>query len=154
MGKCERLEKIRFDLEAGKLGIARDRLNSLIKDFPGDQSLRVLMGDVNWRLGYPVEAGRYWYLLDNPTEAQSEAILTYTRCQEYSQERVLRGLRLGYEPDNVTKEMIRKRVKTLGAERAGSFGNRLWGIGCAVFVSLVFGLALVGVYTVLLWLTQ
>lgn len=66
--------KVDAKIAQGKLGAARDHLRCLLRMFPYDYELRIRLGDVNFQLGYPIEAGRFWIIVNEPTEIQKQCI--------------------------------------------------------------------------------
>lgn len=104
MPKDLTLERVKAEVAEGKLGIARDRLHGLLVTYPGDREIRTLLGEVYWKLGYPIEAGRFWFLVENPDEIQQEAIYRFLRDCRYSSTTVFRRLRVrGYPQDLISR---------------------------------------------------
>ena len=68
------MEKIESEIAEGKLGIARDRLHGLVLSFPCDMQLRSRLGDVYSKQGYPIEAGRFWFLDEDLTDEKRAAM--------------------------------------------------------------------------------
>ncbi|MBX3096310.1 MAG: hypothetical protein KF812_05555, partial [Fimbriimonadaceae bacterium] len=87
-------EKIAEDIATGRLGIARDRLRALLREVPNDLTVRDELGEVNLRLGYPVEAGRWWFLVPDPDERKQEAIRQFVESCNSNVAEILRKLEL------------------------------------------------------------
>lgn len=121
MGKIETLQKIEREVSEGKLGIARDRLHGLITSYPNDLSLRSGLGDIYAKLGYPREAGRYWFFDDPLTEEKREAIALFLKDCRYDPAVILRRLRLGGDVEQLSTKAAKARVKELieDCERRG-----------------------------------
>lgn len=163
MGKG--LDRVYADVEAGRLGIARDRLASLMRLDPTNLALRRLMGDINDRLGYPVEAGRWWFFEEAPSETQRNAIQTFCKANQFRLDLILRELRLRVLPDQFDDQRVRRRIEDMIAEcerlglktpdLAGKAHNPRFDvgmIGCALGGVIIVVLALVGLVTVFRWL--
>ena len=155
-------ERIEAEIAAGKLGIARDRLHGLVVSYPDDASLRSRLGDVYWKLGYPVEAGRFWFL-DAPLDREKQAAvdLFVESCNSHPV-KILRRLKLSSDLPGLEAE-ARTRLEDL-LSRAGATlppvetpaaetrdASSLWIIGCLVVFLLVLSLAIIGLATVLDW---
>ena len=61
------LQKVESDIRKGDYGKARDRLHGLLSTYPDNFFVRQKLGEVYWKLQFPVMAGRYWYLEENKT---------------------------------------------------------------------------------------
>ena len=159
-------QKIEQEIAEGKLGIARDRLHGLVVAYPSNLSFRSRLGDVYWRLGYPVEAGRWWFLDDSLTPEKQGAIDLFIRRWGGDPLAILRQLKLRAHPDDLTVEEARSKIAALVAEcearglKAVSFPTARvetkatfawWTVGCwAAFILFAF-LLVVGAGTVLHW---
>lgn len=113
MGKVETLEKIEREVAEGKLGIALDRLHGLSLTYPEDLSLRSRQGDIYSILGQPIEAGRCWILDEDSTEEKTEAIDVFLRSCNHHPVAILKRLRVRCEPDDLTTEAGRQKIKEL-----------------------------------------
>ena len=154
-------EKIEKEIAEGKLGVARDRLHGLVTSYPHDLELRSRLGDVYHKLGYPREAGRYWFLDPDPDDEKLTAISLFIAECNGDPSRILHRLKLRIHPDELKNSRIRQKVDALVAEcrKSGSpvpdwsgsssvakSGVRLWGYSCLaviVLCALVFGLGVV-----------
>lgn len=92
MPKEETLQKIDSEIADGKLGIARDRLRGLLSEYPTDLTLRSKLGEVNWKLGYPIEAGRFWFLEIEPDVLQQGAIDQFIKSCKGDRQTVLKRI--------------------------------------------------------------
>lgn len=95
--------KLKEDLEQGRLGSARDRLNGLVISFPDNLDLRRQLAEVYWKLGYPEHAGRFWFLEDMLDERQQGAVTAFLLSCRGDPELALKRLKL------------RMGIETLGA---------------------------------------
>lgn len=110
--RWEKLSQIDREIEEGKLGIARDRLQGLLKTYPADLTLRNKLGDVYLRLGYPIEAGRFWFLLSDPDERQQEAITAFLHSCGFQPEIILKRSRVpGVQHEGASLDDIRQAIR-------------------------------------------
>lgn len=58
------MERVRADLDQGRLWKARDRLHGLLQADPSNQEILGELGEVYFRMGDLPQAGRYWYLTE------------------------------------------------------------------------------------------
>ncbi len=79
MSKETVLSRIEADLQRGDLGKARDRLHTLVYNYPSDMALRARLADVYHRLQFPAMAGRYWYLEEHRTPEMETVIAAFER---------------------------------------------------------------------------
>ncbi|MBC8064216.1 MAG: hypothetical protein H7Y17_05255 [Chlorobia bacterium] len=107
------LEKVEKEIAEGKLGIARDRLHGLVQAHPFDLSLRTRLGDVYMKLGYPREAGRFWFLDENPEEEKLDAIALFIEECGGDPTRILRRLKLRFHPEDPIADEARRKVEAL-----------------------------------------
>ncbi len=77
MPKEQTLRIVENEINSGDLGKARDRLHGLISAYPDDLTLRSKLGDVYWKLHHPAMAGCYWYLDQDTSDSKSIAILAF-----------------------------------------------------------------------------
>jgi hypothetical protein len=106
------LARIEREISEGKLGIARDRLQGLVNEYPQDFSLRSKLGDVYWRLGYPVDAGRFWFFDSDPDEAKMVAVNAFLAVCK-SQDEVVRRLKLRCSEEELLKQVSKERIEEL-----------------------------------------
>ncbi|MEE8443576.1 MAG: DUF6584 family protein [Dehalococcoidia bacterium] len=79
MSKETVLSKVEADLHRGDLGKARDRLHTLVYDYPNDVALRTRLAEVYHRLQFPAMAGRYWYLNEHRTPEMEIVVAAFER---------------------------------------------------------------------------
>lgn len=116
MSKQSTLKVIEAEIAEGKLGIARDRLHGLVLSFPDDLALRSRLGDVCAKLGYPREAGRFWFLDEPLSEGKREAVEAFVRECGSDPAVILRRLRLRVEPDLLSTGAARQKVEWMVEE--------------------------------------
>lgn len=102
-------EKVEQEISEGKLGIARDRLQGLVRSYPLDFALRSRLGDVYSMLGYPRDAGKWWFLDEELTEEKNEAIDEFIRWCRNDPQIILRQLKLGFHPEELPSA-VRQRI--------------------------------------------
>jgi len=160
MGKVATLQKVEADIAAGKLGIARDRLHGLMSTYPNDMSIRSGLGDVYNRLGYPVEAGRWWFLDENLSEEKLTAVSKFVLSCNSDPVTILKKIRIRNQPDLLSEKAARAKVKEL-LEQCKAAGYELpkvnpskqtaeqnWKLtayGCLILAIAVMVFAVVGV---------
>jgi hypothetical protein len=71
------LVSIRSLISEGRTEEAKEKLLSLFLTFPPSDESPKEIGDLYWELGFHAMAGRYWYLIENPTEQMM------TACKEF-----------------------------------------------------------------------
>lgn len=153
-------QKIEEEIEAGKMGIARDRLHGLVLSFPEDLELRSRLGDVYWKLGYPVEAGRYWFLDPSLEGDKSAAVESFVRSCGSDAELILKRLRLRNDVEGLDVE-ARARLEDVLRRANASLppaprrvdeakdNSWVWIVGCATILLSVLTLTIIGAATVL-----
>jgi hypothetical protein len=160
----ETRKRIEEEIAEGKLGIARDRLHGLVLAYPDDMKLRSRLGDVYAKLGYPAEAGRFWFLdaeLDDEKRAAIDAFIL--RCDS-NPSNILRRLKIRCSPEVLTTAHARERVAQLvqDCEKRGykvpTFGptrdfvparSNWWlSFGCSLLAFVLITLLVVGAFTV------
>ncbi len=107
----EGLRRAEEDIASGHLGIARDRLHGLVVSFPDDLSLRIRLGDVYDQLGYPIEAGRLWFLEPDPTAHQLDAIQKFVKACRGDPDMIATNLKLRVEDNSPIVEAARERIE-------------------------------------------
>ena len=164
MGKVETLMRIEQELAEGKLGIARDRLHGLMLSYPDDMSIRSGLGDVYFKLGYPIEAGRCWFLEDAPSDEKLAAIASFVKDCKGDPSTILKRLKVRGQPDKLSEKAAREKVqalieecKTRGLE-VPAFQKQKSSIlatpnliGCWVVFGLVILFTLIGVGATIYW---
>lgn len=167
MSKKSTLQVIEAEIAEGKLGIARDRLHGLVLSYPDDLMLRSRLGDVYAKLGYPREAGRYWFLEETLTEVKREAVAAFVQECGADPAEILRRLRLRCAPEQISEITAKQKIEEMveacrrkGLEppeyrsspvlnvRHANLISALLLLGCALFTLM----ALVGIGTVVSWL--
>lgn len=166
MSKTSTLEKVEQEISEGKLGIARDRLHGLVQAFPSDLTLRSKLGDVYWKLGYPRQAGLYWFLEFSLDETKKEAVALFLDECEHDPSIVLKRLKLKCSPNDLVDDArvhimeyineCKKRdlpVPEFQAPMAFLPKNPydFVGLGCLIGFFLIVGLTSIGFITVLTW---
>ncbi|MBS1715189.1 MAG: hypothetical protein JST30_12720 [Armatimonadetes bacterium] len=111
MPKAETWERIERDIAEGKLGPARDRLHGLLTAFPFDLDVRRRLGDVYWKLGYPREAGRFWFLSEELDDGQWEAVALFVADCGEDPQRILHRLKLKGPPADFGDGYARRRIE-------------------------------------------
>lgn len=167
MAKQDTLQTIEREIAEGKLGIARDRMNGLVVAYPEDLSLRSGLGDIYFKLGYPIEAGRCWFFDEPLDEVKREAVARFLRSCESDPAIVLRRLKLRCSPERLSKLDAAAKVRELVEEcrqlgldvpnfpKRASLGTARqanWLMaGCLAVAALVLTLAVIGLIAVLSW---
>lgn len=93
MSKKDALIKVKKDIADKDLGMARQRLHSLIAEYPNDLSLRSKLAKVYWKLQYPELAGRYWYLEENLGKEGKLAVGFFKKMYGNDEFSILRALK-------------------------------------------------------------
>ena len=131
--------------------------------YPEDASLRSRLGDVYWKLGYPVQAGRFWFL-DSPLEGEKLASVDlFIRSCHSDPSTIFRRLKLKTSPKGLEAEarirledLLRSADARLPASPAaapeGMDATSFWIGGCVILLLLILSLAIIGVATVVDWL--
>jgi hypothetical protein len=137
---------------------------------PDDMKLRSRLGDVYIRLGYPEEAGRFWFLDEDLTDEKRSAIDVFIlRCHR-NPSLILKRLKLRCSPERLTTSHARQRVEQLVEDcrkrgfEVPTFGARgdstrprtgLWGeSGCMIATLVLIFLIGLGAYTVYTWIAK
>ena len=169
MPKERTLEKVEAEIAAGKLGIARDRLHGLVNSFPCDLALRSRLGDVCAGLGYPIEAGRFWYLDNNPTPEMAQSIAAFEKHCESDPTIIFRNLRLKCSAEELTDTAAVEKVAKLISEcvsrglkppnctrptKSTPWKDRLFLCGCVTLLVLGIVLTAIGIATVYKWIVS
>lgn len=115
MAKSQVLADIKSDIQAGNLGLARDRLHSLVDTFPQDLALRKQLGEVYHRLQYPERAGCYWFLVEKKTPEMESACAEFVRAAGGDPHQMLRSIKLRGGPANLSQGYARTVLEDLAA---------------------------------------
>lgn len=159
-------ERIQQEIAEGKLGIARDRLHGLVQAYPLDFSLRSLLGDVYWKLGYPREAGRFWFFDLDPDADKRAAIAMFVEECANDPARIFLRLKLRCSPEEIAASGVRetvdrlvdecrrqgKPIKTWQGSEPISPKTGWFAIGCYAVSILILVLTVIGLATVLNWM--
>ncbi|MGE7214983.1 DUF6584 family protein [Priestia koreensis] len=156
----ETLAKIEQDIKSGDLGKARDRLHGLISTYPNELWLRKMLGDIYDQLQYPAMAGRYWYLESEKTTEMAEACRQFERTFGNNTHHIVRALKFKGDRDVIEhlpihiENEVTGRVKDQLLEDVGkeTLKDKLLGVGCLLFIVILLGIMLVGLYTVGQWI--
>ena len=149
--KPDVFERIKRDFDAGDFEKARDRLHGLVNAHPEDLELRGLLGDVYARLGDPVRAGQFWYLVENKTHEMLDACKQFERDCGNHPLTIAKRIRFKGDPETApcprAREMLLKLEKRRLHDR---WRERMGTIGCllAALVLLVIALIVIGVIVV------
>lgn len=167
MPKEETLKRVEEDIAAGRLGHARIRLVSLIDTYPEDLDLRSRLAEVYLRLDNRREAGRWWYLVPNPTSKQLACIQTFEASCGKQPSIILELLRWPMEQDHLLDASVRDRLASFRAYVHDPYGKKNplnpearplrrdpWMITCFVLVLIGAILALIGLSTVFGWVRR
>ena len=161
MAKEETLAKVQADIERGDLGMARERLGSLIVSYPDDLSLRSKLADVHYRLQMPSQAGRFWYLDEPVTDEMRVARAAFEASHGKHSRRIAQALMFRGNIEEVVDPFARATLEQLlpfavrqERDLQGADGGATWAIGVAVsvFLLLVAGTFIVGIVTVFRWI--
>ncbi len=113
MAKEGTLKQVDFDLSDGRLGVARDRMHGLIHAYPDDLSLRTKLGGIYWQLGYPIEAGRFWFLDEPETDDQAIAIRAFLKSCNDDPTIVFKRIKLRCKPKYFDSPFAREKIEEL-----------------------------------------
>lgn len=113
VGRHETLETVERDIADGRLGIARDRLHGLVLSFPADVSLRSRLGDVYFKLGYPIDAGRFWFFDEDQTDEKRTAIDLFVRSCNRDTAVILTRLKVRSNPEILSTSAAQQKVNEL-----------------------------------------
>lgn len=162
------IETIELEIAEGKLGIARDRLQGLVRTYPENLQLRSRLGDVYWMLGYPREAGRFWFL-DDPRDSNKQiAIDLFVRECRGDPAVILKRLDLRCPPGKL-RQSAQDRIQAELDEcaRRGMVApsfpeeiptpelpwkTRLFIGGCGLAAFIVLALTVIGAATLIRWI--
>jgi hypothetical protein len=171
MPKDITLRRVEHDIADGNLGKARDRLHGLVDHYPDDLSLRRRLGDVYFQLQYLDRAGCYWYLEKHKNEEMQRACDAYVQSKGGDPLLILKGLRIGCNPESFPTGYARDVLISLKSKAPGyrfpgqvtekvpfppkTFRSQirdaamLW--GCAVVAFIAAMIFLAGIFTLVMW---
>jgi hypothetical protein len=117
VARTDGFERVRADLDAGRTDAAIRRLRSMLAANPSDMRARAALAEVYRRVGNPVEAGRWAFLVDTLTPQELAA---FNRAHPSPWLR-LRLLRYPDPPQSLADPRARERMEALirAAERYG-----------------------------------
>jgi len=147
----EKMVQIEQEIAEGKLGIARDRLQGLLSSFPADLTIRSKLGEVYWKLGYPIDAGRFWFTELEPNEVQQLAVTKFLEHHRFDTQAIEKALKL---PSGLLEPLdleIRQRCANLARDHFQKLGYtdslqadektertfRRMGWGCLIVLGIV-----------------
>lgn len=171
------LERIDRDIASGDHGKARDRLHGLIATYPDDLTLRRKLGDVYWKLQYPAMAGRYWYLEEDKSSTMVAACQAFEHSCGKDPLQILLALKFRGDVESIRDTLAGRTLLQLhaearskhryyvdfrkrGAERydqatsVEGLTDRVLKAGCIVSLLIALGLLVVGLLTVLAWISR
>jgi len=124
MARTPAIERVRGDLDDGRLWKARDRLHGMLQANPADQEILELLGGVYFKMGDLPQAGRYWYLTERKGSDVDQAMEAFE--QRFGRSTVSAVLALPIRARIIDyPEAVQKRVETLtGALRKDERGLR------------------------------
>ena len=168
MPKEQTLARIEREIAEGKLGIARDRLHGLVIAYPCDLSIRSRLGDVYARLGYPVYAGRFWYLDSDISGEKEEAVKAFMISCGNNPREILERLKVKCEPQQISDFVAAEKLESLIEECKASgllppqtsnsgtqsLSARYLGSFCLLVSVVLIVLIIVGLLTVITWIEQ
>ena len=113
MSKETVLSRVEADLRREDLGKARDRLHTLVYNYPNDLALRTRLAEVYHRLQFPAMAGRYWYLDEQRTPEMETAVAAFERSVGGDPLLMISALKFRGDPYEEIPDYARGRLKTL-----------------------------------------
>lgn len=170
MSKSNLLRQAKADIAAGQLGMARQRLHTLVQLFPDDLSLRRCLGDVYGKLQYPERAGCYWYLEEKKTPEMEVACEKFEKACGRKPYSILRALKLKGGPDSLPLGYARTLLEELSKHApdyrfpihkpqpqpvdTSRFGETVLKYGCLILLVAMGAIFSVGLLTVYREATQ
>lgn len=169
MLKNNTLYKVKQNIDAGELGMARQQLHTLVNLFPYDLSLRRRLGDVYFQLRYPERAGCYWFLEEQKTEVMERACVTFVRSCGGHSFVMLRTLKFRGGPESLPPGYARSVLEELSAGapdykypaiKAAQIAakktdtlmaritHKLIPMGCMLFAIIIFSIFATGLVTI------
>jgi hypothetical protein len=113
MSKASTLTRVIDDISRKDLGTARERLLSLLREYPNDLGLRHILGRIYLELQYPQAAGKYLYLVDDPSPDVQNAIKKFENYKKTMSIDVLKELRLSGHIDSIDDEYAKNKLLAL-----------------------------------------
>ena len=118
------IKRARDDIKIGRLWKARDRLTGSLRNYPANQELLTLLGEVYFKMGDLPEAARYWYLTERAPSDMEPALEALASRYGPGPEGLARALRVRAELDEFPP-VVTERLKTI--QRAVPWTTRSWG---------------------------
>jgi Family of unknown function (DUF6584) len=118
-----RFDRVRNDLDRGRLWKARDRLNGMLRQDPADQAVLELLGSIWFEMGDLPQAGRYWWVTSHGDESADVSRDAFYERFGTVPATVLRALPRLAETDVYPDEVRQRLDELIGA--AGR-GQRSW----------------------------
>jgi hypothetical protein len=118
-----RFQKVREEIDLGRLWKARDRLHGHVRRDPSDQKVLDLLGSIWFVMGDLPQAGRYWFLTTRDDESVARARDAFFERFGGDPLEILRALPPRIEPDRYP-HLVRKRIDDLVA--ASGSGHGWW----------------------------
>ena len=147
MSKASTLARVIDDISRKDLGTARERLLSLLREYPNDLGLRHILGRIYLELQYPQAAGKYLFLVDDQSPVVQNAVKKFESFKKTMSIDLLKGLRLRGHVDSIDDEYAKSKLLALLEKcsiRDGLFpeselsksrgGSDKAGPGCAVAI--------------------
>lgn len=101
MSKETVLARVEADLAERDFGKARDRLNTLVVEYPDDLDLRARLATVYDALGLPAMAGRFWFFQEERTGHGAKAVVAFERSCGGDALLMLSALKFQGDPDRM-----------------------------------------------------
>ena len=109
-----RFQKVREEIDLGRLWKARDRLQGHVRHDPSDQQVLDLLGSIWFVMGDLPQAGRYWFMTSRDDESVALARDAFFERFGGDPLEILRALPPRIEPDRYP-HLVRKRIDDLVA---------------------------------------
>ena len=165
------LQKVESDIQKGDYGKARDRLHGLLATYPDELLIRQKLGDVYWKLHFPAMAGRYWYLEENKTVEMGMACKAFeSHCgndpmqmlfamkfrgdfrlmeEQYGGRILLKLHEEAKKKHKYYSDFRKQKVeKFVRYPKRNQSRNVFSEIGCWVTFLVIFGILMIGLYTI------
>ena len=116
-----RFQKVREEIDLGRLWKARDRLHGHVRHDPSDQQVLDLLGSIWFVMGDLPQAGRYWFMTTRDDESVALARDAFFERFGGDPLEILRALPPRIEPDRYPYP-VRKRIDDLVAASGSQHG--------------------------------
>ncbi len=162
MSKEDVLARVEADLAERDLGKARDRLNTMVFQYPDDLDLRARLATVYDALGLPAMAGRFWFFEEARDGARGRAIAAFERSCRSNPLHMLAALKFRGDRDqmpshardrlNALEEAVPEKDRFKPSTDEPSAKALIAGV---IVVALIFvGLAVTGFVSIVRWTYQ